>query len=978
MIDDVWKYKTRGMSDPTTKPKVYFCSHTCDFNKYFNVISDEILKFQNCSVWYMEPMSLNSDIMFGLSQMLLFVVPVTYRFLTDDKDPSIEIFQYALSQNVPILPIMVEIGIEFFYAARFGKIQYLNKMDTDPTAIPYEMKLSQYLSQVLISDETVGKIRDAFYAYIFLSYRKKDREYAQKLMKKIHGNDSYERVAIWYDEFLVPGEWFDEEIRTVLEKSDLFSMVITPNIVNEENYVMNVEYPMALELNKLVFPVEMVPIDKALLQNRYINMPESIDFQDDSGLQSALRRLLPITENKSEQDENRGFLIGLAYLSGIDVERDSERGISLIERAAGAGVEAAIRKMVDIYSKGIAVKRDSEKAYDWERKLVSKYKVIADESGKAKDMMVFLRELMDFIRLADECEDALLGLSLCDEAYETVTKIMCGKGKGIGKIFSAMRIYKRNPELLDEAFDRLLKICRIALNFSCNIDMRENLEKWLDRVTFLAKVYGKFFDDQTNIRELFAIYDNVVDIAIKSEKYGEARTYVEKMSDILPNLLDSEDPMDFKYCQALLYQKEADISRVAGDSMQSYADLSKCIEMLSEISKECPEDIMNIVRLISAQNKIGALYLRNGDINGAEKWLHTSEKALDNLKSDGYYMESNAAFAQTIVLHGNIEFSKNDIEKALETYNAAYIVYTNITEALKENISSQNVRDFCELMLQIGRCYEHLGRFSEAEKYYVESAQTASSVFTLSKSVFDARFMADAYELLWNNAISIGDCVSEKEWYEKLLLLLTELEKVGYSESDRIKSDDLKNIRKKLKEEGKIGTIDYNAPASLLTFIFNNSIEYDEKARLYIEKEIASLLEKYWQVFNWRMDDKTTLAFSTLELALTRRGKYAQAVEEELTGVKLRYSEIVLRYLLKNHNAFSKYDEIATLINNFCGYFIIDGSKHMIGGKKQGMNDFWNFWSAEPFWAMPMQRIKHPELWKAIHYWVMTTRHKYM
>ena len=67
MFGDVLKYKIRRMSAPTKKPKVYFCSHTCNFKKYFEVISDEILKIQNCSVWYMESMSLNSDTKFELS-----------------------------------------------------------------------------------------------------------------------------------------------------------------------------------------------------------------------------------------------------------------------------------------------------------------------------------------------------------------------------------------------------------------------------------------------------------------------------------------------------------------------------------------------------------------------------------------------------------------------------------------------------------------------------------------------------------------------------------------------------------------------------------------------------------------------------------------------------------------------------------------------------------------------------------------------
>ncbi len=38
------QYKTRGMSDPQGKPRVYFCYHPEDFAACFGPISDELLK----------------------------------------------------------------------------------------------------------------------------------------------------------------------------------------------------------------------------------------------------------------------------------------------------------------------------------------------------------------------------------------------------------------------------------------------------------------------------------------------------------------------------------------------------------------------------------------------------------------------------------------------------------------------------------------------------------------------------------------------------------------------------------------------------------------------------------------------------------------------------------------------------------------------------------------------------------------------
>ena len=106
------------------------------------------------------------------------------------------------------------------------------------------------MSNCLFDEELVKKVKEAFEAYIFLSYRKKDTYYANIVMNAIHENDFARDIAIWFDEFLVPGEDFNDSIDEVLKKSELFALVVTPSIIEKDNYVMRVEYPNAKELNK--------------------------------------------------------------------------------------------------------------------------------------------------------------------------------------------------------------------------------------------------------------------------------------------------------------------------------------------------------------------------------------------------------------------------------------------------------------------------------------------------------------------------------------------------------------------------------------------------------------------------------------------------------------------------------------------------------------------------------------------------------
>ena len=148
-------------------------------------------------------------------------------------------------------------------------MQFLIDDPTDITAIPYIEKLRVFLSDVFWGDELSEKIRDAFDAYVFMSYRKKDRKMAQSLMHLIHEDDFCRDVAIRDDEFLIPGEDFSQSIVEAIEKSDLFALVVTPNLIIEDNYVLQKEYPLAVEKKKPVMPVEMLDTDKSKLSELY-------------------------------------------------------------------------------------------------------------------------------------------------------------------------------------------------------------------------------------------------------------------------------------------------------------------------------------------------------------------------------------------------------------------------------------------------------------------------------------------------------------------------------------------------------------------------------------------------------------------------------------------------------------------------------------------------------------------------------------
>ena len=310
------KYKTRGMSNPKGKPRVYFCCHEEDFERYFEPVSEEILKKQNCAIWYCDDFQSEADEQFyeDLKQMQLFVMPVTWRLLYRENRAIDVEFKFAVENHISVLPLMQEPGLEEIFNQKCGDLQFLDKTVNDLTAISYEEKLEKYLSAILVGDELAAKIRSAFDAYVFLSYRKKDRKHAQELMRLIHKNEFCRDIAIWYDEFLTPGENFNEAIKEAMLKSGLFVLTVTPNLVNEINYIMTIEYPMAKEVGKPIVPAELLPTDKAALAEMYEGIPACTDAHDEELLSKALLeavRKIALKENDHSPEHN--FFIGLAY-----------------------------------------------------------------------------------------------------------------------------------------------------------------------------------------------------------------------------------------------------------------------------------------------------------------------------------------------------------------------------------------------------------------------------------------------------------------------------------------------------------------------------------------------------------------------------------------------------------------------------------------------------------------------------------------
>ncbi len=347
-------YKTKDNACPEGKRRVYFTCHPEDFDLYFERLCRDIFQTHDCVIYYTEDLVSpfeESEKELDLGSSNLFLVPVTSRLLCQPNRAMEEDIPYAKRSGIPILPFMMEAGLDRLYAEpkNFGDLQYLQPESSDLTQINYGEKLKKYLESVLISDELANRIRAAFDAYVFLSYRKKDRKYANELMRLIHSDPQYRSIAIWYDEFLTPGESFQKNIDMILANSKLFALLVTPNLLEEPNYVMSNEYPAAKKAGMEILPAEMVQTDRGALLAKYNAVPDCADPHDSAFFARLSETLGRFAKKESVDDPVHNYLMGLAYLDGIDVEVDRAYGTKLVTLAAEAGLPEAMERLYTVY-----------------------------------------------------------------------------------------------------------------------------------------------------------------------------------------------------------------------------------------------------------------------------------------------------------------------------------------------------------------------------------------------------------------------------------------------------------------------------------------------------------------------------------------------------------------------------------------------------------------------------------------------------
>lgn len=740
-------YKTRGNQTPHDKQKIYFCAHPDDYEKYFDQIKDDVLNTLenrgslNCAIFYLRDPYVDRDEEFlnQLEDMNLFVMPVTAKLLTEP-NPALDVdFKVAARKPISILPLMMESGLEDLFNEKCGNLQFLDPNSTDKSAISYGEKLSGYLSSVIIGDELAEKIREAFDAYIFLSYRKKDRVYAQELMNLIHKNDFCRDIAIWYDEFLTPGEDFNDSIEKALKKSKLFALAVTPSLLEKsrdkdgnecDNYIITTEYPMAHKLvdsgEISIIPAELVKTDADELSQKYPDIPTPVDAHEDKILSDALKDALNnIVLRGNDRDPEHNFFIGLAYLSGIDVEKNADRALELITSAANDGLIEAASKLVTIYRMGDGIKRDYEKAIEWQRRVCELRRNEFRDTFREKSASAYLDSLW------------LLGDYLCEARQVAKTaevyRELLSESRRINLFFET----DWSRRTLSASYTKVGDAC---VMFGDN----EGAEEHYAIALQMDKKYAAETTYLQAKRDLSVSYLNLGDIMRENGKLRESeQLFREKLQHDLELLEQTNDIFD-KNSLSVSYERIADILHRI-DAVSNADEIDKFNKKSMEISEELAE----LNHSPEYRRGLAISYYHYGDVlsdrkeySQAQRYFGKAAEIYAELVKDLDNYEDKLALSSQYVKLGELSIELDSLKAALDHYIDAYEIRYELVERTGTIEAKDCLAVVCDRLSEI---YAYLNDVISATYYSSRSLELNEEIASKTNSVRVRVGLAQSY-----------------------------------------------------------------------------------------------------------------------------------------------------------------------------------------------------------------------------------------
>ncbi len=823
--------KTRGDSPASGKMNIWYC-RLGEGDEIFSAITEDILSRVDCAIFYEGDCAqdvLSEEMRLILSEMKLVVVPIAFGHQSYKSRMAEDIINYARENSIPLLPILTESGLAPSFNKKFDGIQYIDRVTEDDTAISYGEKLTAFLKENLYGDELMFEIRGAFKDSLFLSYRKKDRKYINELMRAVHRDEKLSDVAIWYDEYLTPGENFNSSIDRELKNSCAMLLAVTPSLLEEGNYVCSVEYPRALEYKKPVLPIELARTDSEELRRLYPDIPMTLGRDESRMLTEILQKMLGRTEKKEHTKRER-YLYALAYSGGVGVERDTEHAGEILFGLSAELLPEAMESLAGIYRYGDGVKADFSRAESWYRRAGYVYLMLLSDTPTDEIYRSYIRTAENAAALAAECTkyrtareyltDAIYKVS--DDFFErepdAKARLLETSGlmeKKAQNYFEARLLYERAYEIrkkLPETKENSSALISLSYRIGDLLRIEDNLdsaEKYYKDACLMAEELSEKYYEADVMRLCCIVVEKLGDLSAAQGRGDEAIGYYKDMRDAALDYSDLSRTLYSKRMLAIALERLGYAATEAGDISFADETLKESLDIRREID-QASESYESKRDLSVIYIAIGKLCRKAEDYENAERFYVLARDINDALKNEYDTVESRFDSGVISEALGDLFDETDDFAGALIYYMRADETYQSLEY---EDTSIEVQRAAAIISDKLGRLYFNTDMYDEAKEKYQNALYKRKSLFSRYNTPTLKRDVAISYGYLRNVALMEGDIDKYTE-YAALAVDPVPMENRAYSSNARI--DDTEFI----EQDG--------------TFAFDEG-DYEEAIRNYTE-----------------------------------------------------------------------------------------------------------------------------------------------
>jgi len=709
--------KARG-TDIDKKLKVFLCYDKNNVNERDTVVED-LLSMDaglDCAVTYLEGFNgLDEAVLLSVFEKCnMLVVWVTRELLQTIENNSRNLLEYCMAKSleeklkgkglppISILPILSDESLFDDYNSAFNAIHCINMSD----GWDYRDKLQFQMDTLMRDNDMAKQINEkAFSSMAFIGYRKTELAYLKNFRNVFYGIDGFEAITTWYDHSLEAGRNFNDDIKEIINRCDVFVLMVTPNLATEGNYVQSKEYPYVQEKGKQVIAIEVIKTCPVEFEKHFPNAGKLIPLDDISTIEAAFRDKLP-TSVFEKPDSERTLLRGLASLQQIGIAQNVGKGLKLLELVASKDSDMAAVKasefLATLYENGMWVDVDYKKALKW------------------SEMRAFHQE-------------KLMGTNHPETAV--AYSIVAQKHYLQAEYSSALNYYQKALDSCDDSPENHIVIHdAIAMTYAKRGDYHNAFEHH-DNVRAIL-------ESSENIEQSIAItpYSNMAGLYRETGRYDESLKWYHNALSIFEHTV-GVNHQDI----ALIYNEIAGVYDDQGNYEQALRYFHTALEMNKKNwSPRHPSIAMNC-------NNIGRVHSNMNDKDEALKWYC---KALDI-----YQQTLGDEHPHTAGTYSNVACIYRDqgnFDKALELFRKAVGVEEKIYGTLHPELDATYGN--------IAVMYLDSGNFREALQWFLKCLRIARNNPELEH--LDAQGIESIMESIYPNAFYSP---SFKEWLEQIL-----------------------------------------------------------------------------------------------------------------------------------------------------------------------------------------------------------------